>query len=98
MDYENDLVYPNLFSAHIKTSNASSPPTSSLPPPPSSSFLKRIEEYPAIRKASLECYKFDVEREVLARAAKREEEKNALEKNRSMEESIELDLTGVAIK
>mmetsp|Transcript_7622 Transcript_7622/g.13841 ORF Transcript_7622/g.13841 Transcript_7622/m.13841 type:complete len:99 (-) Transcript_7622:349-645(-) len=98
MDYENDLVYPNLFSAHIKTSNASSLSTASLPPPPSSSFLERIEESQAILKASLECYKFDIELEVLGRMEKRDEEKNALEKNRSMEESIELDLTGMAMK
>mmetsp|Transcript_30186 Transcript_30186/g.54678 ORF Transcript_30186/g.54678 Transcript_30186/m.54678 type:complete len:91 (-) Transcript_30186:284-556(-) len=90
MDYENDhLVYPNLVSAHIKTSNVLSPSTASLPPPPPSSILKRIEESPAYQKPSLERYKFDVEREVLARAK---------QKNASNEEPIEIDLLDMADK
>ncbi|KAL7541194.1 hypothetical protein ACHAXR_010716 [Thalassiosira sp. AJA248-18] len=87
MDYDNDhLVYPNLVSAHIKTSNVLSPSTASLPPPPppSSSVLKRAEE--AAQKPSLEKYEFNVEREVLARARKREDHAN--------EASIELSLSG----
>jgi len=44
-------------------------------PPPSASILKRIEELPAYQRPSLERYKFDAEREVLARATEREEVK-----------------------
>lgn len=92
-----DLVYPNLVSAHIKTSNVSTPSTASLPsPPPSSSILKRIEECPAYQKPSLELYKFDVEREVLAREKKREDA-NAKD-HPTNDESVELDTTGIVDK
>mmetsp|Transcript_8378 Transcript_8378/g.14592 ORF Transcript_8378/g.14592 Transcript_8378/m.14592 type:complete len:114 (+) Transcript_8378:77-418(+) len=110
MDYNNDhLTYPNLVSAHIKTSNVLSPSSSSKkssssssslppPPPPSSVILNQIEDYSsAYKKPSLTPYKFDVEREVMARAKKRREEqkKNGGEGGGGHNESIELTLSDV---
>ena len=75
-DEENDLVYPNLVHCHIATSNAflahSTSSSSASSPPPSSFVVKRIEDSFILKKPSLERYKFNVERRVLARAKQRE--------------------------
>ena len=90
MNFSNDhLVYPNLASAHIKPSNASTSASSLPPPPPSSSILTRMED--SARKPSLEQYDFAVEKEVLARAKNRGDRDG----NGGADESVELDLAGV---
>ena len=97
MDYENDhLVYPNLISAHIKTSNVLTPSASSSsslppPPPPSSTILRKIEESSAYTRPSIQRYEFTVEKQVLAKAQKQEDENNS-----TGEQSIELTLSDTA--
>ena len=97
MDYENDhLVYPNLVSAHIKTSNVLSPSVSSAsssspPPPPSSTILRKIEESSAYTRPSIQRYEFTVEKQVVAKAQKQEDENNS-----SGGQPIELTLSDTA--
>ncbi|KAL9187798.1 hypothetical protein ACHAXT_006176 [Thalassiosira profunda] len=90
MNFSNDhLVYPNLASAHIKPSNASTSASSLPPPPPAGSILTRMEE--SASKPSLQKYDFSVEKEVLAREKKRGDG----DENGDADESVELDLAGV---
>ena len=92
------VVYPDLASARIQTTNASgwcqSSSSSSLPPqpPPSSAVLMRAEEALSSSSSSIVemKYGFDVERGVLARA-------KAREGSTAREKSIELDLTGAQV-
>ena len=109
---EHDLDYPNLVSATISTVNlnSQSSSTSSLPPQPpsSSSILKHIEhdELSAYNKPSLEPYTFTVEKQVLERAKRREEERlqrqkkkeDEMETTNNVGEDIELTLSEVERK
>lgn len=96
MDYDNGhLNYPNLVSAHIKTTSATTtqlPP----PPPPATSLVSRIERSEAVQSPPLEPYKFEVEKEVLKRRAGKEK-KGGVDVSVTpspSQEPIELDLSG----
>ena len=94
---DSDLIYPNLVSANIKTSN----PTTTMAnknlspePPQSSSVLQSA--YSIISQSTLLPYKFEVEREVLERANKREQNnKKKKKKSSEVDESIEFTLSEV---
>ena len=94
---DSDLIYPNLVSANIKTSNPTTTTTSNknLPPQPPQSSSILQSAYNITSQPTLLPYKFEVEREVLERAKKREENKKK-EKGLSssdVDESIELTLS-----
>lgn len=97
---DSDLIYPNLVSANIKTSNPTTTTTTSnknLPPQPPQSSSILQSAYNITSQPTLIPYKFEVEREVLERAKKREENKKKKNSSSSsdVDESIELTLSEV---
>ena len=94
---DSDLIYPNLVSANIKTSNPTTISTTSnknLPPEPPQSSSILQSAYEITSQPTLLPYKFEVEREVLERAKKREENNNK-KKGSEVDESIEFTLSEV---
>ena len=98
---DSDLIYPNLVSANIKTSNPTTTTTTSnknnLPPQPPQSSSILQSAYNITSQPTLLPYKFEVEREVLERAKKREENNNKKKglSSSDVDESIELTLSEV---
>ena len=95
---DSDLIYPNLVSANIKTSNPTTTTTTSnknLPPQPPQSSSILQSAYNITSQPTLIPYKFEVEREVLERAKKREENKKKGLSSSDVDESIELTLSEV---
>ena len=97
---DSDLIYPNLVSANIKTSNPTTTTTTTsnknyLPPQPPQSSSILQSAYNITSQPTLIPYKFEVEREVLERAKKREENKKKGLSSSDVDESIELTLSEV---
>ena len=94
---DSDLIYPNLVSANIKTSNPTTTISNNknLPPEPPQSSSTLQSAYKITSQPTLIPYKFEVEREVLERAKKREEKKKGSSSSSGVDESIETTLSEV---